>query len=322
MEPKVIINREKSKEFSIGALISGIARLNQKFIQNYFKNYSGYQHDNHDIERTYSSFWEKLFSEPEEMKKVQNFYLKFLEKQQALWKNVFVDHYLNKGTVEPFISPKKGDNRFRAPQWSKSDYFDFLKQSHLLTEQLALRIVDDVEIGEPIRHRLDFYTKQYINLLSPANFLFTNPEALELAAETKGKSLWNGFNNFVRDVEGGGITQVDKSAFEVGKNLATTPGAVIFENELMQLIQYTPSTKSVFELPLVIIPPCINKYYILDLHPENSFVKYMVDQGFTVFIVSWKNPSPEIADLTFDDYVNKGPLTAIDIVKEVSEPQK
>ena len=217
MEPHSVINKEKSKEFSIRALFSGIARINQRFIQNYFKNYSGYQHDNHDIERTYSSFWEKLFSEPEEMKKVQNFYMEFLQKQQALWKNIFVEHYFDKETVEPFISPKKGDNRFRAPQWSKSDYFDFLKQSHLLTEQLALRIIDEVEIGEPIRRRLDFYTKQYINLFSPANFLFTNPEALELASETKGKSLWDGFNNFLRDVEEGGITQVDKSAFEVGK---------------------------------------------------------------------------------------------------------
>jgi polyhydroxyalkanoate synthase len=192
----------------------------------------------------------------------------------------------------------------------------------LLLEQLALQIVDEIEMDDPDRRRLDFYTKQYAALLSPSNFLFTNPEALELAKETNGESLWKGFENFVSDIEKGRISQVDETAFEVGKNLATTPGSVIYENELIQLIQYTPRTKNVQEIPLLIIPPWINKFYILDLKPEKSFVKYMVEQGFTVFIISWKNPSPGMGYLTFDDYVDKGSLKAIEMAKDISGAEK
>jgi len=316
-----ITTKNEPKEFNLVELFNGLVKINQHIVQNYLKNYSGYHHDNRDIALTFSSFFSKLFADPKEMMKVQRFQMEFLQKQQELWKNIFIDQG-GKNEKEPVISPQKGDNRFKAPHWNKYAYFDFLKQNHLLTEQLALQIVDEVELGEPLKGRLDFYTKQYAELLSPANFLFTNPEALELAVETKGKSLWNGFNNFVKDIEKGRITQVDESAFEVGRNLAITPGAVIYENELIQLIQYTPSTKNVSETPLLIIPPWINKYYILDLQPKNSFIKFMVDQGFTVFIISWKNPSPGMGHLTFDDYVNEGALKAIEITRNISGAEK
>ena len=322
-ERNVIIEKD-SKEFNFNELFSGIIKINQHFIQNYFKNYSGYQHDNRDIALTYSSFSERLFTHPNEIVKIQKFHLEFLQKRQALWKSIFIDPYFgkNKNENEPVIAPKKEDNRFKAPHWSKYPLFDFFKQNHLLAEELTLRIVDEVEMGKPIRKRLDFYTRQYADLFSPANFLFTNPEALELAVETKGKSLWNGFENYVKDIEKGRISQVDESAFEVGKNLAITPGAVIYENELIQLIQYTPSTKSVCEIPLLIIPPWINKYYILDLQPENSFIKFIVGQGLTVFVISWKNPMPGGEDFTFNDYVNKGALTAIEIARNISGAEK
>jgi polyhydroxyalkanoate synthase len=312
------------KEFNIGELFNGIAKINQRVFQNNIKNYSGYYHDNRDIGLTYSSFFSKLFAEPTEMVKVQGFQMEFLQKQMALWQHIFINPYIgkNKNEKEPFISPKKADNRFKAPHWNKYPFFDFLKQNHLLIEQFALRIVDEVEMGESTKGRLDFYTKQYAELFSPANFLFTNPEVLELAVETKGDSLWKGFNNFVNDIEKGRITQVDESAFEVGKNLATTPGEVIYENELIQLIQYAPTTKNVQEIPLLIIPPWINKFYVLDLTPEESFVKFMVDQGFTVFIISWKNPTSGMGYLTFDDYVNKGALKAIEVAENISVAKK
>jgi len=313
-----------AKEFSIAKLFEGVVKIDQHFIQNYFKNYSGYNHDIGHIGLTYSSFLGRLFTHPDEIMKVRNFHFEFLKKRQALWKSIFIDPYFGNGksAKEPIVAPKKGDKRFIAPHWNKYPFFDFLKQNHLLAEQLALRIVDEVEMGHSIRKRLDFYTKQYADLFSPANYFFTNPEAIELAIETKGKSLWDGFNNYVSDVEKGRITQVDESAFEVGKNLAITPGAVIYENELMQLIQYTPSTKRVYEIPFLIVPPWINKYYILDLQPENSFVKFMVDRGYTVFMISWKNPSTGMGNLTFDDYVNNGALKAIEITRSISGAEK
>jgi polyhydroxyalkanoate synthase len=311
-------NLRKSTGFDLSTFFNGIDKINQHFIQSYFKNRSGYEHDNQDIIKTYSSFIERLLTHPKENFKVQNFQFEFLQKKQALWASIFINPYLVSKSAEPIIVPKKGDKRFNAPHWSKYPLFDFFKQNHLLFEELTLRIVDEVEMGEPIRKRLDFYTRQYADLFSPANCLFTNPEAIELAMQTKGESLWQGFENYVKDIEKGSITQVDESAFEVGKNLAITPGAVIYENELIQLIQYTPSTKEVSEIPLLIIPPWINKYYILDLQPENSFVKFMVEKGFTVFIISWKNPSPGMGYLTFDDYVDKGALTAIKVAKNIS----
>jgi len=313
-----------SKKFSVGELFKGIIKINQKIVQNYLNNHSAYHHDNRDIMLTYFSFYTKLFAQPKEMIKVQDFQLEFLQKRQALWQRIFIDPYFVKDKKEnlPLIAPHPKDKRFNADQWIKYPYFDFLKQNHLLIEELAMRIIDEVEMGEPLKKRLDFYTKQYAELFSPSNFLFTNPEAIELAMETKGESLWNGFNNFVKDIEKGRITQVDETAFEVGKNLAITPGAVVYEDELIQLIQYSPVTKNVSEIPLIIIPPWINKYYILDLQPQNSFIKYTVARGFTVFVISWKNPPPGMGNLTFDNYVNEGAINAIEIARNISGKEK
>jgi polyhydroxyalkanoate synthase len=161
-----------------------------------------------------------------------------------------------------------------------------------------------------------------MSLFSPSNFLFTNPEVLKLAIDTKGKSLWDGFNYLVSDLEKGKITQTDNSAFEVGKNLGITPGTVVYENELIQLIQYTPTTKKVFETSLLIIPPWINKYYVLDLQPKNSFVKFLVESGITVFMISWCNPTDEMGKVTFDDYVTKGALSAIETANKISGSKK
>src|ERR1700756_1894471 len=181
------------ENFNIEKVFKNTLKINKKIVENYFENCSGYNRDFHDIALTYSYFFTKLFAEPAEMIKVRSYYLDFLQKQQAIWKDIFIDcREKEEGGYVPLILPEKGDNRFKAPQWNQQPYFDFIKQTHLLLEQLVLKIVDEVEMGEPIKRKLDFYTQQYINLFSPANFLFTNPEVLELTIKTKGKNLWDG----------------------------------------------------------------------------------------------------------------------------------
>jgi polyhydroxyalkanoate synthase subunit PhaC len=311
--------------FNAVELFNNIAKANHKIAKNYCCNFAGYQRDIHDIALTFSYFYTKLFSEPNEMMKVRDYFLGFLQKQQALYKNVFIDQRNITDREEknkPLIAPQKGDKRFNAPQWDEYPYLNFIKQSYQLTEQLSAQIVNEVEMGEPIKKKLHFYIQQYTDMLSPSNFLLTNPEVQELTIKTEGENLWRGFTNLLHDIEKGRISQVDQSAFEIGKNLAITPGAVIYENELIQLIQYAPGTKNVYQIPILIVPPWINKYYILDLQPENSFVKSLVDRGFTVFIISWKNPAPGMGHLTFEDYIEKGALKAIEVTKDISRAEK
>jgi polyhydroxyalkanoate synthase len=312
-----------TEKFSVEKLFHNILKASKKVSENYLENLPGYHRDAHDIALTYCYFFTKLFAEPNEVIKTQNYYLDFLQKQQGLWQGI-ISNCKNdqKNKLNSFIALEKGDKRFMDSSWNRNIYFEFIKLNYLLIEKLVLKIVDEVEMGEPIRKKLDFYTQQYTNLFSPANFFFTNPEVLELTVKTKGENLWKGFNNLIKDIEKGRITQIDESAFQVGKTLAITAGAVIYENELIQLIQYTPNTKNICETPLLIIPPWINKYYILDLQSENSFVKFMVNQGFSVFIISWKNPPPKMGYFTFDDYVKRGALTSIDIVQNISGAKK
>ncbi|HWY35874.1 MAG TPA: hypothetical protein VNX68_14625, partial [Nitrosopumilaceae archaeon] len=281
---------QKSAEFNVFELFDGIETVNRKIAQNYCCNFSGYHRDMHDIALTYSYFFTKLFSEANEMMKVHDFFMDFLKKQQALYNRIFINHPNrsdSKGMNGTFISPQKSDKRFIAPEWSKYPNFDFIKQSYLLAGELASQIIDEVEMGEPIKKKLHFYMEQYLDMLCPANFIFTNPEILELTIKTKGENLVRGFSNLIQDIEKGRISQINESAFEIGKNIAITPGNVIYENELIQLIQYGSSTQKKHQLPLLIIPSWINKYYILDLQPENSFVKFLVDRGFIVCMISW-----------------------------------
>ncbi len=311
---------ENAKDFSLSEYINCIMQVWQRTTNNYLKNYSGYHHDIRDISHTYSQLVTKMLVNPEEMIKICNLNFNFFQAQQLVFRKIFFDSKDMENAV--VIEPQKGDKRFTDSEWTKNPYFNFMKQNYLLAEKLSEKIVDEIEVDHKIRRKLDFYARQYMDAFSPTNFLFTNPEVLRLAVETKGKSLWDGLNNLVKDLEKGKITQTDESAYEVGKNLATTPGTIIYENELIQLIQYTPTTKKVFEVPLLIIPPWINKYYVLDRQPEISFVKFMVDQGFTVFIISWRNPKPGMGYLTFDDYVEKGALKAIEVAENISGSKK
>ncbi len=303
-------------------LAESITRASQKIIQNYFENKTGYHHDNRDIAHTYTEFGSKLIVNPKEMAKVQELYLNFFNTQQELWKRI-TERIVKPEDYKPVITPAEGDKRFKAPEWDQSPYyFDFVKQSYLLVSKLIKEIIESSEIDEKTKKKLHFYSQQYIDAFSPSNFVATNPEAIKLAQETKGQSLIDGLKNLLTDIERGGISQTDMSAFEPGRNIAVTAGSVVYENELMQLIQYTPTTKNVYETPLVIIPPWINKYYILDLRPENSFAKFVVDQGFTTYMISWKNPTPEMRNIGFDEYVELGALKAFEVAQSISKSKK
>ena len=202
--------------------------------------------------------------------------------------------------VAPVIKSSPGDTRFHDRDWNEHPFFDFLKQAYLLTGKWAEDLIENAAtVDQHTKHRAEFYLNQIVSALSPSNFPFTNPEVIRTTFSTGGQNLAQGLAQLLADMETSGellrIRQTDMSAFEVGKNLAVTPGKVVYQNGVMQLIQYSPSTASVFEIPLLIVPPWINKYYILDLTPPKSFVKWLVDQGFTVFVVSWVNPGPGLA---------------------------
>ena len=257
--------------------------------------------------------------ESDEMLRMQR---AFAEKHVALWSSMLGRKPGD--VVEPVVKVEAGDRRFTAPEWSESPMFDYVRQAYLLNAGLLKDISDALPIEDGrAKSRMQFLTRQYIEALAPTNFAATNPEFIKTALETKGESISRGLRNLLGDLEKGRISMTDETAFEVGRNLALTPGAVIFENELMQLIQYAPLTDKVAQAPLLIVPPCINKFYIMDLQPENSLVRFIVEQGFTVFLVSWKNPRPDSdGHYGWDDYLEHGPLKALEVVRAVTRVKK
>ena len=224
--------------------------------------------------------------------------------------------------IEEKVQPGKGDRRFKDDAWAASPYYDLLKQSYLVGSKQLTDLVEQAQVDDRTRLQLKFYARQFIDAMSPSNFPATNPEVIRTAIQTRSASLAAGMQNLIDDIQKGRITRVDESKFEVGGNLANTPGSVIYENELIQLIQYTPVTAEVEKTPLLIVPPCINKFYLLDLGKGNSFVEYAVAQGHQVFLISWRSAVPEIGHLTWNDYLKLGPLKAIDIVREIAGVEK
>jgi polyhydroxyalkanoate synthase subunit PhaC len=227
----------------------------------------------------------------------------------------------------PVARPATSDRRFADPEWTSNQYFDFLKQAYLLTAHWADKLVSDAaDLNPHTKLKAEFYMRQITNALSPTNFVLTNPELLRETFTSNADNLVRGMHMLAEDIESGGgdlkIRQSDSSLFEVGRNLATMPGKVIFQNELMQLIQYSSSTETVLKRPLLIVPPWINKYYVLDLTPEKSFIKWCVDQGLTVFCISWVNPDAHLAQKSFDDYVRQGPIAALDAIKQATGEEK
>jgi poly[(R)-3-hydroxyalkanoate] polymerase subunit PhaC len=227
----------------------------------------------------------------------------------------------------PVIAPDPRDRRFADPEWSSNQFFDFVKQAYLLTTNWANHLVRDAEGLDPhTRQKAEFYIKQVANALSPSNFVLTNPELLRETLTSNAENLARGMNMLAEDIAAGGgelkIRQSDATKFEVGRTLAVTPGKVILENELMQLIQYAPSTPNVLKVPLLICPPWINKFYVLDLTPEKSFIKWCVDQGLTVFVISWVNPDERLKDKDFETYMQQGPLAALAAIETITGERK
>ncbi len=217
----------------------------------------------------------------------------------------------------PVAVPDHGDRRFQSPEWRELPFFDYLKQAYLLNSRWLTEVVEAARLDAPVKRKLRFFARQLVDAAAPANFPATNPDVLKLASETRGESLLRGLENLHDDRRKGRISTTDESAFEIGRNIAVTPGAVVYENELMQLIQYRPATDSVHARPLVMVPPCINKYYILDLQPENSFVRHAVAQGHTVFMVSWRNVSADMGSITWDQYLEQGVIRALEVARAI-----
>ena len=225
--------------------------------------------------------------------------------------------------AESVAEPDKGDRRFKDKAWSEDLAFDYIKQSYLLASRWVQSAVSDVEgLDEKDREKIDFYTRQFLSALSPSNFAMTNPAVLKKTVESGGENLFKGLENLLGDLERGKgrlkISMTDESAFEVGKNVAATPGKIVFQNELMQLIQYAPTTETVHKRPLLFVPPWINKFYVMDLQPKNSLIKWAVDQGHTLFVVSWVNPRKELAHKDFEDYMLEGPLAALEAIEQAT----
>ncbi|MES2106585.1 MAG: class I poly(R)-hydroxyalkanoic acid synthase [Pseudomonadota bacterium] len=218
--------------------------------------------------------------------------------------------------------PDFADKRFASPDWHTHTMHAYSAASYLLNARFLMTMAEAVEASEKTRQKIRFAVQQMIDAMSPANFLVTNPEAQAKLIESKGESLAKGIAQMLADMQKGRISQTDESAFEVGKNVATSEGTVVFENKLFQLIQYTPLTKTVHQRPLLMVPPCINKFYILDLQPENSVVRYAVEQGHTVFLVSWANPGEAMADVSWDDYIEDGAIKAIHLAQEISKQKE
>ncbi len=253
---------------------------------------------------------------------------KLMQAQIGFWQDYLTlwQHTARRMMGEPapaVIAEDQKDKRFKDEAWRDNEVFDFIRQSYLLSARYMQGLVHDAEgMDERTAQKVDFYTRQFVDAMSPTNFALTNPEVLRRTAETGGENLLKGLSNLLIDLERGQgnlrIRMTDESKFKVGENIAVTPGKVVYQNDLMQLIQYTPTTEKVLKRPLLILPPWINKYYILDLRPKNSFIRWAVDQGHTVFMVSWVNPDENLAEKGFEDYMLEGPYAALDAIEKAT----
>lgn len=301
-----------------------IATRSQKLLQEFSQRYQadGKQVDPLHLTQTFMDFTAKMLADPNRLVQAQ---VELWQQYMKLWQ-VTAQRMMGQ-TVEPVAEPARGDKRFNDPAWKDEVVFDYLKQSYLLTARWLQGTIKQVEgVDDKTARKVDFYTRQFIDAVSPSNFAMTNPQVVKATVESKGENLLKGLQNLLADLERGkgqlAIRQTDMDAFKVGENIATTPGKVVYQNEIMQLIQYAPATEEVHEVPLLIVPPWINKFYILDLKPENSFIKWATEQGYTVFVISWVNPDEQLAKMVFEDYMKLGPLAALDaIAKATGQPK-
>lgn len=310
----------------VSAAMTNIAERSQRLINDFLTRQSAQPEapsfDPLNIAGAFLEMTTRLMADP----------AKLVEAQVSLWQD-YMNLWQNTARrmmgedATPVVEPDKSDRRFKDDAWKDNEVFDFIKQSYLLTSRWVQTLVNDVDgLDDKSAQKVDFYTRQFIDAMAPSNFVLTNPEVLRVTAETGGENLLKGLEHLLNDLERGHgrlrISMTDETAFEVGRNVATTPGSVVFENDLIQLLQYTPTTETVGTVPLLIVPPWINKFYILDLREKNSFIKWCVDQGLTVFVISWVNPDETLAAKSFENYLLEGSLAAIDaIVRQTGSPK-
>jgi len=300
--------------------MADVAERGQRIVADFLKRQAvaGVAHDPLNIGSAFMEMTARLMANPSRLMQA---HIGFWQDYLTLWQNTarrMMGH-----ETPPVIAEDPKDKRFKDDAWRENEVFDFIKQSYLLSARYFQNVVENAEgLDTKTAQKVDFYTRQFVDAMSPSNFLLTNPEVLRKTAETGGENLLRGLQNLLADLERGKgqlkIRMVDDSKFRVGENIAVTPGKVVHQNDLMQLIQYSPTTEKVLKRPLVIVPPWINKYYILDLRPKNSFVRWAVEQGHTVFMVSWVNPDERLADKGFDDYMREGPYAALDAVEKAT----
>ena len=292
-----------------------IAALAPQMMEKQVADLESQMKDEFGVQKAFGEVVQKMMADPSKMVEAQT---KYVTDFGQLWQQ-YMQSLTGQG---PKLEPLK-DRRFSDEAWHANPWFDFLSRSYLLTAEHMKNAVAKVEDVSPqTRAKAMYYTRQIVDAASPSNFALTNPQVLKATTDSGGENLVKGLKNMLRDIEKGKgglrIAMTDTNAFEMGKNVASTPGKVVFQNDLMQLLQYQPATTTVMKRPLLIIPPWINKYYILDLQPKNSFIKWAVDQGHSVFVISWVNPDAKLARKTFDDYLLEGPLAAMDAIAKAT----
>jgi polyhydroxyalkanoate synthase len=298
-----------------------IAERSQKLVLDFMARQGGQgvgMADPLNVAGAFVEMTQRLMADPAKLMQAQ---VTLWQDYMALWQHT-AERFLGAKTA-PLVEPPPGDRRFKDAAWTESTLFDFIKQSYLLTARWLQTTVKEIDgLDDKTARKVDFYTRQFVDAMAPSNFVLTNPEVLRTTFESGGENLVNGLRHVLDDLERGKgrlmIKMTDMDAFKVGENIAVTPGKVVFQNDLMQLIQYEPTTPKVKRRPLLIIPPWINKFYILDLRPKNSFIKWAVDQGHTVFVISWVNPDEHLARKGFDDYMLEGPLAALDAMEQAT----
>jgi len=308
----------------VAKTMARVAEQSQRVVQEFFERQASPEENGYSIMdptvvmRAFQEFAQQMMVNPATVWEAQ---MELWQGYMNLWQST-ARRMLGEEAA-PAVTPDPDDRRFKDDAWRESPVFDYIKQSYLLASRYLQSCVQGTDGLDPATaKKVEFYTRQFVDAMAPTNFVLTNPQVLRRTVETGGENLLQGLSNLLEDLERGRgqlrISMTDTDAFDLGENVAVTPGAVVYQNDLMQLIQYEPATKTVYKRPLLIIPPWINKYYILDLRPKNSFIKWAVEQGHTVFVISWVNPDEQLADKTFEDYMFEGTLAALDAIEQAT----
>jgi polyhydroxyalkanoate synthase len=314
--------QDAEKQDALARKWSALAERSQRLVQDFAERQSAESGfsvaDPKTVMRAFAELGARMMADPVKLADAQ---MRLWQDSIRLWQAT-AQRMLGE-EAEPVAEPERSDRRFRDEAWNEQVVFDYIKQSYLLTSRWVQDVVGEVEGLEPgTRDKVDFYTRQLLSAAAPSNFALTNPAVLRKAADSGGENLVKGLENLLGDLERGKgrlqISMTDAAAFEVGKNVAASPGKVIYQNELMQLIQYAPSSDTAHLTPLLFVPPWINKFYVMDLQPKNSLIKWAVDQGHTLFVISWVNPRKDLAHKSFEDYMREGPLAALDAIEQAT----